>query len=193
MSTSATSDSSLQSRPDKRGPSPSDSPSPKKQARPSLDPTWSNTNTPSPQPQEDQSSALSSPRVHLPSITSLQERHSQDRRASLPAIYPDNSGLRLPQPFHRPSHSTSGIGSYRFPSGADEDKLSRPRLDIGNGVYGSEYGLNSSLSSAPSSYSFPSHSALSSPDYKTPSSALSVTEEQWASGELSDPIRHPDT
>lgn len=192
MSTSATSDSSLQSRPDKRAPSPSDSPSPKKQARPSLDPSaWSNTNTPSPQPQEDHSSTLSSPRVQLPSIaSSFQDRHDQGRRASLPAIYPDNSRLRLPPPAqHRPSQSTSGLSSYQFP-GPDEDKLSRPRLDIGNSLYGSEYGINSSLSSS-SSFSFPSHSPLSNAEYKTPSSGLSAAEEQWASGGIVRPNSTP--
>lgn len=178
MSTSATSDSSLQSRPDKRAHSPSDSPSPKKQLS-----AWSNNNTPSPQPQEDHS-ALSSPRVQLPSLaSSFQERHEQ-RRASLPSLYPDNSRLRLPSPAHRPSQSSSGISSYQFP-GPDEDKLSRPRLDIGNSLYGSEY-----ISSSPS-FSFPSQSPLSSAEYKTPSSGLSVTEEHWAPGGIVRPNSTP--
>ncbi|CAL1713422.1 unnamed protein product [Somion occarium] len=184
MSSSAASDSSFQSRPDKRGPSPSDSPNPKK-LRPSLDPSaWSNTNTPSPQPLEDHS-ALSSPRVQLPSIAStFQDRH-ETRRASLPTLYPESNRLRLPQPNHRPSQSASGLSAYQFPP-PEEDKLSsRPRLEISSGLY-SDY----TLSSSPS-FSFPSQSPLSSADYKTPSSGLSVADDHWASAGIVRPNSTP--
>lgn len=205
MSSSAASDSSsLQSRPEKRAPSPTDSPNPKKlRSAPTLDSvsSWSNSNTPSPQPVADYEdrSNLSSPRVQLPSIAStFQDRH-EIRRASLPTLYSESTAnrLRLPQPAHRPTQSTSGLSSYQFPNaGETEDRLStRPRLAADThlgGVYGpGDYSLPSTALSSTSSFSFSGNSPLSS-DFKSPSSGLS-TDDHWSGSGIIRPNSTPGT
>ncbi|KAJ3483651.1 hypothetical protein NLI96_g6183 [Meripilus lineatus] len=205
MSSSAASDSSsLQSRPEKRASSPTDSPIPKKLRQASaLDPvsnsSWSNNNTPSPQPvtEYDDRSELSSPRVQLPSIAStFQDRH-EIRRASLPTLYSESSAnrLRLPQPAHRQTHSTSGLSSYQFPNAEhpDDRLLNRPRLDTQvGGVYGpGDYSLPSTALSSTSSFPFSGNSPLSS-DFKSPSSGLS-TDDHWSGSGIVRPNSTPGT
>ncbi|KAH9829657.1 uncharacterized protein C8Q71DRAFT_396402 [Rhodofomes roseus] len=187
MSTSATSDSSLQSRPEKRGPSPSSSPLPKR-SRPdiSLDPNaWSNPNTPSPHPptEPEERPDADPARVQLPSLAStFQDRY--ERRASLPTLYSDNpaSRLRLPPPGHRPSQSSSGLASYQFPN---SDSIDSTRSSA---IY--DYpasGLSQSGSS--SSYNF---SPLQT-DYSR-SSGLSSSissESDWSAGGIVRPNSTP--
>ncbi|KAI0917498.1 hypothetical protein AcW1_007315 [Taiwanofungus camphoratus] len=133
MSSSATSDSSLQSHPDhrRRPSSPAHSPLPHKLPPPgAIDPApWSHPNTPSPHPRADDPDG---PRVQLPSLASTFHDRHELRRASLPTLYSDSpaSRLRLPHPAHRPSISSSGLAAYQFPSpdaysnGADYPALS---------------------------------------------------------------------
>ncbi|KAH9947418.1 hypothetical protein B0H21DRAFT_738605 [Amylocystis lapponica] len=192
MSSSATSDSSLHSRPEKRGPSPLDSPLPKKlRSASSLDPAaWSHPNTPSPQPTPDliDKSDFDPSRVQLPSITSAFQDHHELRRASLPTLYSESPAGRLrPYPSHRPSQSSSGLVAYQFPAPDADDKFSpRPRLaaDTQLGVDGSPidyYSISSTTvsSNSPSSFNF---SPLS-PDYARSglSSSFSSDSDHWAS------------
>ncbi|KAL6300100.1 hypothetical protein BKA93DRAFT_752953 [Sparassis latifolia] len=155
MSSSATSDSSsLHSRPEKRPPSPAPSPLQKK-LRPavSLDPNpWSQPTTPSPQPSADNEdrSDVDPTRVQLPSLaTAFQDRYDL-RRASLPTLYSDSPAarLRLPQPAHRPSQSSSNLSAYQFPP-PDAPDDARPRLaaDTQLGLYPPSLPEYSSISS----------------------------------------------
>ncbi len=175
MSSSAASDSSLQSRPDKRAFdfSPSASPIPKK-SRPevTVDPqSWS------PQPatnvdQEDRSDFSSnSPRVQLPSIASTFLDRYGDRRASLPTILSEDSRLRLPTPaFHRPSQSSSGLVPFQFPISESSDNK-RPPLAANTQLEPySEYSLPNTAVSSSSSFSFPGGS---------PSSGISTSDCNW--------------
>lgn len=157
MSSSATSDSSLHSRPEKRGPSPTQE-DPIKKSRPAVTTDWS----PSPQPADTDAD---SSKVSLPSIASaFQDRHNEHRRASLPDIYSSNtaSRLRLPPPVHRP---TSSLTSYQFPpidsSPDDRFASNRPRLNadtaLGYSNVPSDYSAISSAAvstSSPSSFGF---------------------------------------
>ena len=188
MSTSATSDSSLHSRPEKRGPSPSDSPLPKK-SRPdiSLDPnSWSNPNTPPPPqqpPAEDRTTDADSTRVQLPSIASTFQDRYELRRQSLPTLYSDNpaSRLRLPPPGHRPTQSSSGLAWYQFPSGDSADS------GRSSGLYGGESNLSQSASS--SSFGF---SPLQTEYSRSSglSSSLS-SESEWSAGGIVRPNSTP--
>jgi hypothetical protein len=179
MSSSGTStadtDSSILSRPDKRPMSPSNSPEPKK-ARPTLDvdqPGWEIKSEES--------------KVHLPSIFSTFEDDgvgrppaSEFRRASLPTLasdrvrhspYPPPS-LRQ-QPYAPAAQST--LASYTFPPPAEDDK-NRPKLstDI-------SYGLSAGYDS----YSNPGLSSGTTPSshYGSPSdfhpSGYSDAESNW--------------
>ncbi|KAL4249280.1 hypothetical protein ABKN59_008412 [Abortiporus biennis] len=167
MSSSAASDSSLQSRDDKRPLSPLDSPN----FRPTLDaqPAWSSTtNTPSPQPALDEPSDRPefSPRVQLPSLASaFQDQFFEQRRASLPTLSSESSRLRLPQ-LHRPSQSASGLASYQFPAENNKPYPStRPRLETELSLY-QDYSLPGTALSATSSSSF----------------SFPPTTDDWASG-----------
>ncbi|KAI0078232.1 hypothetical protein K474DRAFT_1683878 [Panus rudis PR-1116 ss-1] len=164
MSSSAASDSSLQSRPDKRALSPSLSPDPRTSRYESAD--------------YESKSELGSPALKLPSIASIQDR-AEARRASLPTLYSESQNrLRLPQPnTHRPSQSTSGLSSYQFPPPSNEDDK-RPRL--ATDLY-TDYSLSTPALSSNSSFSFSGQSPLSA-EYKSPSSGLPLSDEHWASG-----------
>ncbi|EKM49631.1 uncharacterized protein PHACADRAFT_188701 [Phanerochaete carnosa HHB-10118-sp] len=192
MSSSAASDCSLHSRPEKRSfdYSPSASPVPKKTrselaAEPhSWSPQPTATTTTLATVDDDARSELSgnSPRVQLPSIASaFQDRH-EFRRASLPSTLHDSTGsnrLRLPTPtssLHRSSQSHSGLSSYQFPSPSDADHAHedtrRPRLtaDTQIPLYPGDYSVPSSAFSG----SFSGNSPLSG--------ATSVSDESWAPG-----------
>lgn len=184
MSSSAASDSSLQSRPDKRAFdfSPSASPVPKR-SRPevSVDPqSWADHSN------DDARSELSSnsPRVQLPSIASQFHDRHELRRASLPSTLHDDR-LRLPMLVHRPSQSQSlsaspsGLTSYQFPgpsseshhgSGGGDDGARRPRVDTDTQIAQYHDYPGTALSST-SSFSFPGNSPLSG-----------APEDNWASG-----------
>ncbi|OCH91117.1 hypothetical protein OBBRIDRAFT_792628 [Obba rivulosa] len=203
MSSSATSDSSFQSRPEKRGISPSDSPLPKK-SRPAaaLDASpWSHPNTPSPHPStnpdhDDKSDLDSLSKVQLPSLAStFQDRHEL-RRASLPALHHSEgiNRLRLPLPAHRPSQSSSGLASYQFPppDSLDSKFGDRPRLatdtqlGLYNGSPGADYSNLSSAavsSNSPSSFGF---SPLTPGEYGNQRNGISPSfssdSDHWASG-----------
>jgi hypothetical protein len=174
MSSSAASDSSLHSRPDKRSfddYSPSASPAPKR-SRPdsSVDPVqdWSAA-----EHQDDTRSELSShsPRVQLPSISSTFHDRHELRRNSLPSTLLDagSNRLRLPTPTttHRPSQSQTGLSSYQFPAPSSDhstEELRRPRIsaDTQLGLY--DYSGPGTAISSSSSFSFPGNS---SPDDST--------------------------
>ncbi|KAI0823213.1 hypothetical protein BC628DRAFT_1411748 [Trametes gibbosa] len=162
MSSSATSDSSLHSRPDKRPTSPDHSPYPKR-SRPAVDSPWSDPATPDHTPSGLPSDPLASnadldsSRVQLPSLASAFSDRHDSRRGSLPNLYSENpaSRLRLPYPVHRPSQSSSsGLQAYQFPSpdstDSAENKPERPRLDTQPGGFysGPVSDISSSLSSA---------------------------------------------
>ncbi|KZT67073.1 hypothetical protein DAEQUDRAFT_746278 [Daedalea quercina L-15889] len=176
MSTSATSDSSLQSRPEKRGPSPSNSPLPKKpRSDISLDPnSWSSTPSPHPHPPSEDRPEADSARVQLPSIAStFQDRYELRHNPA--------SRLRLPPPSHRPTQSSSGLAYYQFPN-SESAEASRP-----SGFYGSESNLSQSGSS--SSFNF---SPLQT-DYSR-SSGLSSSissESEWSAGGIVRPNSTP--
>ena len=190
MSSSAASDSSLQSRPDKRNFdfSPSTSPAPKK-ARPDAAPdaqSWSPPQQTALVPDEhhqqqhdraELSSSGDSPRVQLPSLASTFQDRNELRRASLPTLLSsDSDRVRLPTPgTHRPAQSSSGLASYQFPS-ADGSDDRRPRLaaDTQLGLL-PDYSLPSTAISTSSSFSLSGQSPLSG----EPSSAL---ESNWAHG-----------
>lgn len=175
MSSSAASDSSLQSRADKRSFdfSPSASPVPKR-ARPDDHPAH----------YDDDRSEFSSnsPRgVQLPSLATAFQDHHELRRSSLPSSLADAANARrLPHILHRPSQTS--LASYQFPpsSSADStasDDARRPRLstDTQIGVYSSsDYSLPNTALSSSSSFSFPGNSPLSG--------APSVSDDNWASG-----------
>ena len=182
MSSSAASDSSLQSRPDKRSFdfSPSASPVPKKsRSDAALDAQgWS------PHHDHDDSRsdlAPASPRVQLPSIASTFHDRHELRRASLPSALHDAgaSRLRLPAPGqHRPPQSLSsspqtGLQSYQFhaPSENGEDGR-RPRLaaDTQVGLY-NDYNIPGTAISSSGSFSYSGDSPLSG-----------APEASWASG-----------
>ncbi|KAF7799378.1 hypothetical protein EIP86_010610 [Pleurotus ostreatoroseus] len=157
MSSSAASDDSLQSRPDKRAFdfSPSASPAPKK-SRPedALDAAWDS-------PQHNEHDPQGSPRVQLPSLAAAFSDRHELRRNSLPTLLAsDNNRLRLPAPaHHRPSPSSSsslGLSSYQFPA-ADPADDRRPRLaaDTQLGLYNADYSLPSTALSSSSSFSLP--------------------------------------
>ena len=217
MSSSATSDSSLHSRPDKRPATPDHSPVPKR-ARPGVDSPWSDPDTPDvppsglPAPSDTDSSGadLDSARVQLPSLASTFNDRHDHRRASLPTLYSDSpaSRPRLPYPIHRTTQSSSsGISSYQFPasdSAADSDaKPARPRLEADTqlGVYSGPVSDNlSSLSSAalssasPSSFGF---SPLSSSEFSAPSSRPTLSPsglsdpDSWAAASIARPSSTP--
>jgi len=177
MSSSAASDSSLHSRPDKRSfdYSPSASPIPKKQRQdePEHHQQWS------PQPNQDQDSRSdynsNSPRVQLPSIASSLHERLDGRRGSLPTNLADSAlsrqTLRLPHPgVHRTS-----LSSYQFPESDNSDEK-RPRLAADTtqlGLY-ADYSVPSTALSSSSSYSYSTHSPLSG----APSAASE--ENHWA-------------
>ena len=186
MSSSAASDSSLHSRPDKRSFdfSPSASPVPKK-SRPevSVDPHQSWPQQQQQQQQHDHDDARSelstnSPRVQLPSIAStFQDRH-EFRRASLPSTLHDDR-LRLPTLAHRQSQSQSlasspsGLTSYQFPAPVEhgpEDGGRRPRIETDTQI-GQYSDYPSTALSSNSSFSFTGNSPLSV-----------APEDNWASG-----------
>nr|VWO99706.1 C-24(28) sterol reductase [Ganoderma boninense] len=215
MSSSATSDSSLHSRPDKRPATPDHSPVPKR-PRPGLDSPWSDPDTPDvppsglPAPLDNDSSGadLDSARVQLPSLASTFNDRHELRRASLPALYSDSpSRPRLPYPIHRTTQSSSsGLSSYQFPASdsADPDaKPTRPRLEADTqlGVYSGPVSDNlSSLSSAalssnsPSSFGF---SPLSSSEFSAPSSRPTLSPsglsdpDSWAAASIARPSSTP--
>ncbi|KAI0754659.1 hypothetical protein C8Q80DRAFT_1095320 [Daedaleopsis nitida] len=150
MSSSATSDSSLHSRPDIRPATPDYSPADKR-ARPALDSPWSASNPATPDvphaglPNSDASNA---DRVQLPSLASTFNDRHELRRASLPTLYPD-SRPRLPYPIHRQTQSAYQLD----PSSDSADKPPRPRLatDTELGLYPGPVSDISSLSSAATS------------------------------------------
>lgn len=209
MSSSATSDSSLHSRPDKRTATPEHSPLPKR-PRPAVDSPWSDPDTP------DHASAglpapadLDSSRVQLPSLASAFSDRHDSRRGSLPNLYSENpaSRLRLPYPGHRTTQSSSsGLQAYQFPSHDDQgdNKPERPRLDTlypGSAVSdisslpsaalssSSSFGFSplSSDFSAVSSRSAASPSGLSDPDTW---SGASIARPSSTPGAV-DSLRHP--
>ncbi|KAI8971133.1 hypothetical protein BD414DRAFT_225413 [Trametes punicea] len=190
MSSSATSDSSLHSRPDKRPTTPDRSPLPKR-SRPAVDSPWSDPASPDlpssslPQPSDPLASGadLDPSRVQLPSIASAFSDRHEVRRGSLPTLYSDSpaSRLRLPYPVHRPTQSTSsGLQTYQFPApeptDAAENKPARPRLETdtqlglypGSGVSDLPSSLPSAALSSASASSFGfsplSSSGISDPD-----------------------------
>lgn len=187
MSSSATSDSSLHSRPDKRPATPDHSPV--KRARPGLDSPWSNPATPDVPP-----SGLPAPtgqdasdRVQLPSLASAFNDRLDSRRASLPTLYPDSadSRPRLPYPIHRSTQSSSGLSSYQFPGGDPSDpafdKPARPRLETDTqvGLYPgpvSDLSLSSAALSSASNSSFGfSPGPLSSSEFSAVSSRSGIS------------------
>ncbi|KAI0643047.1 hypothetical protein C8Q79DRAFT_1013022 [Trametes meyenii] len=219
MSSSATSDSSLHSRPDKRPATPDHSPLPKR-TRPSVESPWSDPATPDHSPAAlppssdvlGSSADLDPSRVQLPSIASAFSDRHELRRASLPTLYSDSPAarLRLPYPAHRPSQSTSsGLHSYQFPGPADadspENKPARPHLDTDTrlGLYPggpvsdiSPSSLPSAaLSSAsPSSFGF---SPLSNSDFSLASSRSAVSPsglsdpDSWSGASIARPSSTP--
>ncbi|KZT12132.1 uncharacterized protein LAESUDRAFT_733964 [Laetiporus sulphureus 93-53] len=135
MSSSATSDSSLQSRPEKHALSPSNSPLPKKVPISALPRTSADARH-QPSLDHEERADIDGARVQLPSIASAFQDRPDLRRASLPALYPDNaSRVRLPHPTHRPTQS-SGFVDYQFPT-PDDKFATRPRLpaDTQLGLY----------------------------------------------------------
>ncbi|OSD02457.1 hypothetical protein PYCCODRAFT_1445132 [Trametes coccinea BRFM310] len=218
MSSSATSDSSLQSRPDKRPTTPDHhSPLPKR-SRPAVDSPWSDPATPDhpsaglPQANDPLGSNadLDSSRVQLPSIASAFSDRHELRRGSLPTLYSDNpaSRLRLPYPGHRPSQSSSssGLQSYQFPPpepiDSAENKPVRPRLetDTQHGLYpgGPVSEISSSLPSAAlSSASSFGFSPLSSSEFSTASTRSAVSPSgisdpgSWSSASIDRPGSTP--
>ncbi|TBU57365.1 hypothetical protein BD310DRAFT_929557 [Dichomitus squalens] len=209
MSSSATSDSSLHSRPDKRAATPEHSPAPKR-SRPAVDSPWSDPATPDVAPDADGPNAdLDSSRVQLPSLASAFTDRHDHRRASLPTLYADNASARprLPYPIHRTTQSSSGLSSYQFPGSdqsADADtKPARPRLETDTqvGVYPGPVSDNlSSLSSAALSSGTSSsfgYSPLSSSEFSTSSSRPTLSpsglsdQDSWAAASIARPNSTP--
>ncbi|TFK86263.1 hypothetical protein K466DRAFT_493140 [Polyporus arcularius HHB13444] len=204
MSSSATSDSSLQSRPDKRPASPDHSPVPKR-ARPALDSPWSHPATPDVPPSGLPAHQDGQDRVQLPSLAHAFTDRLDSRRASLPTLYPDSadSRPRLPYPIHRPTQSSAGLSSYQFP-GSDSDpafdKPSRPRLETDThvGLYPgpvSDLSLSSAALSSASSFAF-SPGPLSS-DFSTASSRSGISpsglsDADWSAASIARPRSTPD-
>ncbi|KAI0655631.1 hypothetical protein C8Q70DRAFT_923474 [Cubamyces menziesii] len=213
MSSSATSDSSLHSRPDKRPTTPDQSPLPKR-ARPTVGSPWSDPDTPDlpssglPQSTDPLASNvdLDSSRVQLPSIASAFNDRAELRRGSLPTLYSDSpaSRLRLPYPVHRQSQSTSsGLQAYQFPSpdhpDSPDNKPARPRVDVTNpqlGLYAGTVGdLPSAALSSASASSF-GFSPLSSSEFSVSSrSAVSPSgisdSEAWSGASIARPSSSP--
>ena len=175
MSSSAASDSSLHSRPEKRAYdiSPSASPIPKR-SRPELSTDPHDWNSSAAHDQDDSRSELSnhSPRVQLPSIASTFHDHHDLRRNSLPStlLSTGSDRLRLPTPtLHRPSQSQSGLSSYQFPAPASASENSngsaedshRSRLYTETQVGLHDYSGPSTAISSSSSFSFSGNSPLS--------------------------------
>ncbi|KAI0775493.1 hypothetical protein BD413DRAFT_491368 [Trametes elegans] len=208
MSSSATSDSSL----DKRLPTPEHSPLPKR-SRPALDSPWSDPATPDLPPSGlphtadplAASAELDPSRVQLPSIASAFNDRAEFRRGSLPTLYSENpaSRLRLPYPVHRPTQSTSsGLQSYQFP-GPDLDspdhKPARPHLDT-DAPLGASYlagpvsELPSALPSAsPSSFGFsPLSSDLSTASTRSAVSPSGLSDpDSWSGASIARPSSSP--
>ena len=189
MSSSATSDSSLHSRPDKRPATPDRSPLPKR-ARPGQDSPWSDHD-----PADIPSSAadLDPARVQLPSLASAFTDRHELRRASLPTLYPDPAArARLPYPIQNRQPS-SGLPSYQFPP-LDADGSEKPsRLDTQLGYPGPVSDL-SALTSATTSATGSSFgvSPLSA-GFPAPSRSPSGISdpESWASTSIARPNSTP--
>ncbi|KAH9828715.1 uncharacterized protein C8Q71DRAFT_892062 [Rhodofomes roseus] len=189
MSTSATSDSSLQSRPEKRGPSPTGLPLPKRSCPDiSLDPNaWSNPNTPSPHPptEPEERSGVDTARVQLPSLAfTFQDNY--ERCASLPTLYSDNPvlRLRLPPPGHRPSQSPSGLVSYQFPNSDSVDSTRSSAFYDYPASGLSQSGSSSSYNFSPLQTDYSRSSGLSS-------SISSDSESDWSVGGIVRPNSTP--
>ncbi|KAI0629871.1 hypothetical protein C8Q77DRAFT_1280553 [Trametes polyzona] len=220
MSSSATSDSSLHSRPDKRPATPEHSPLPKR-SRPAVESPWSDPATPdhgsSGLPASSDalgsSADLDSSRVQLPSLASAFSDRHDSRRGSLPNLYSENpaSRLRLPYPVHRSTQSSSGLQGYQFPSSDNADsadnKPERPRLDTQaqlGGLYppGPVSDVSSSLpstalsSNSPGSFGF---SPLSNSEYSLASSRSAVSPsglsdpDSWSGASIARPSSTPGT
>ncbi|KAI0351459.1 hypothetical protein OH77DRAFT_1411058 [Trametes cingulata] len=217
MSSSATSDSSLHSRPDKRPATPDHSPLPKR-SRPASGSPWSDPASPDLPPSGLPASSdilasnadLDSSRVQLPSIASTFSDRHDSRRGSLPNLYSENpaSRLRLPYPVHRSTQSTTaGLQAYQFPpsdSDSPDNKPERPRLDTHNqlgGLYpGPVSDISSGLPSAalssasPSSFGF---SPISSSDFSAASSRSAVSPsglsdpDSWSGASIARPSSSP--
>ncbi|RPD73943.1 hypothetical protein L226DRAFT_546258 [Lentinus tigrinus ALCF2SS1-7] len=203
MSSSATSDSSLHSRPDKRPASPDRSPVPKR-SRPALDSPWSNPATPdvppSGLPAQDPAD-----RVQLPSLASAFTDRLDSRRASLPTLYPDSadSRPRLPYPIHRSTQSSSGLSSYQFPDASESgfDKPPRPRLETDTqvGLYPgpvSDLSLSSAALSSASASSFgfspgPLSSDFSAPSSRSGISPSGLSDADWSAASIARPSSTP--
>ncbi|KAI0364089.1 hypothetical protein BV20DRAFT_53852 [Pilatotrama ljubarskyi] len=217
MSSSATSDSSLHSRPDKRPATPDHSPLPKR-SRPTSGSPWSDPDTPDLPPSGLPASSdllpshadLDPSRVQLPSIASTFSDRHDSRRGSLPNLYSENpaSRLRLPYPVHRSTQSTSsGLQPYQFPPSdpdSAEHKPERPRLDTHTqlgGLYpGPVSDISSGLPSAalssasPSSFGF---SPLSSSEFSAASSRSAASPsglsdpDSWSGTSIARPSSSP--
>ncbi|KAG2010103.1 hypothetical protein CC2G_012949 [Coprinopsis cinerea AmutBmut pab1-1] len=185
MSSSATStadtDSSIVSRAEKRAPTPSDSPLPKKQRTNNLDQNnWEDSSSAHAAPQENAANldaGIDHTKVQLPSITAFEENYP--RRASLPMIHSESRVRHQPYPPTSLRHaynanSQSNLSSYTFPAPADDASKpnyddpkpnSRPRLST-------DLGFGSGGIPQPNSYDSPySQSGLS--NGTTPSSTFS--------------------
>lgn len=209
MSSSAASDSSLRSRPDKRpfdDYSPSASPVPKRSRADGLAPADGQERWSSAHDDAETRSELDtdSPRVQLPSLASnFHDRHEL-RRNSLPTslLENGNSRLRLPTPTgqHRSSQSQSGLGSYQFPappsdhsasSSGDEPRRPRISADTQLGLY--DYPPSSTALSSSSSYSFASGNSPLSGSSAPPhgGSEDSSSTAAWASSAIPRPSSTP--
>ncbi|KAL1950142.1 hypothetical protein VTO73DRAFT_5265 [Trametes versicolor] len=204
MSSSATSDSSLHSRPDKHTATPEHSPLPKR-SRPNVDSPWSDPATP-----DHASSGLPAPadldssRVQLPSLASTFSDRHDSRRGSLPNLYSENpaSRLRLPYPGqgHRTTQSSSsGLQGYQFPSHDDQgdNKPERPRLDTlypGSAVSDISSLPSAALSSS-SSFGFsPLSSDFSAVSSRSAASPSGLSDpDSWSGASIARPSSTPGT
>ncbi|KIK69885.1 hypothetical protein GYMLUDRAFT_53023 [Collybiopsis luxurians FD-317 M1] len=178
MSSSATStadtDSSILSRPEKRPMTPSDDPEPKKH-RPAVDADHPNWDLKS----EDS-------KVQLPSIfTTFEDDNpsrplaSEFRRASLPTLSSDRvRHSPYPPPALRASYAPaaqSALASYTFPPPSADDDKSRPKLSTDL-----SYGLSPGYDSYPNSGTTPSSHFGSPSDFNNPS-GYSDADSNWNS------------